>query len=300
MTTFIIILCCIILIGGIIFTIKYKSLSKTQDKNTNIIHEIQTEKEQLDIITSDTHHSMTYAERLVKNLLATDNYIHKLLPNVFILFKSKDIVSGDFYWIKETEDKIFIGAFDCTGHGIPGAFLSIIGLVTLRSITDNKPNQNAGEILNKLNDMFQKLYKYTTEPVHDGMDAALIALYKKENKIDFAGAINKLFLIRNNELQIIPGNRFSISPEANYGLFTNYTLDIKKNDMLYIFSDGFTDQVGGPDDKKLKYRRFNHLLLTNYKKSIKEQKDKFLRFINNWKGTNEQTDDILLIGIKIK
>ncbi len=277
-------------------------------KENKILHEkqivakeVEKQKEQLSIKNNSISESMRYASRIIDALLPTKKYISKLIPDSFILFMSKEIVSGDFYWVDESTDKIFVAAVDCTGHGIPGAFMSIIGLDILRNIIDEGID-TPGEILDRLNKDVTRIFKKDEfqENLKDGMDISMIAIHKYDNTIEYAGAINQLFIIRDDNIKVIKGNRFPISAvTTNYGHFKNHVIEVFDNDMIYLFSDGYVDQFGGPDEKKFKFRKFRHMLLNNYKKPVDEQKDILKRVINNWRGQLEQVDDILILGIRI-
>jgi len=278
-------------------------------KENRILHEkqivakkVEKQKELLAIKNNSISESMRYASGIINALLPTNEQIKKIIPNSFVLFMSKDIVSGDFYWVEETEEKIFIAAVDCTGHGVPGAFMSIIGLDLLRNITEEGID-TPSKILDHLNKGIYSMFRNEEQghKLKDGMDLSIIAIHKHKNIVEFAGAMNQMFFIRDDKITEIKGDRFSVSPVnyLTYGSFTNHVINIEENDMIYLFSDGYVDQFGGPDDKKFKYRRFRHMLLNNYEKPLQEQKEILRRVINTWRGTLEQIDDILVIGIRI-
>jgi len=277
-------------------------------KENKILHEkeivakkVEKQKELLSLKNSSIAESLRYASRIIDAMLPTDKYIKTLIPDSFILFMSKEIVSGDFYWVDESVDKIFVAAVDCTGHGVPGAFMSIIGLDILRN-TLTKGINTPGEILDELNIGVANIFKKDgyDNGLKDGMDISIIAIHKYENVIEYAGAINQMFIIRKGKLFEYKATRFSISPiNTGYGKFKTNVIEVEDNDMLYIFSDGYIDQFGGPDEKKFKYRRFRHLLLNNYHKPVDNQKGILKRIINSWRGQLEQVDDILVMGIRI-
>ncbi len=292
------------LIGGGFFI-----YNKEIRKENRILHEkqivaeqVEKQRELLAVKNNSIAESMRYASGIINALLPTKEQFRKIIPDSFVLFMSKEIVSGDFYWIEETEDKIFIAAVDCTGHGVPGAFMSIIGLDLLRNITESGVN-TPSKILDHLNRGIYSMFRNEDQghKLKDGMDLSIIALHKSENIVEFAGAMNQMFLIRDDKITEIRGDRFSVSPinYLTYGSFTNHVINVEENDIIYLFSDGYVDQFGGPDEKKFKYRRFRHMLLNNYERPLKEQKDILKRVINTWRGTLEQVDDILVIGVKI-
>ncbi|MCX7861960.1 MAG: SpoIIE family protein phosphatase [Bacteroidales bacterium] len=265
--------------------------------------EIARQKEELSIKNKNITDSINYAKRIQEALLPSEYLFRKLLPDSFILYKPRDIVSGDFYWVTEKESKIFVAAVDCTGHGVPGAFMSIIGYDLLKNITREQNIEDPAEILNLLNlgvsDTFSK-QSYNDE-IKDGMDMGLLVIDRINKQLQYAGAFNPLYIIRNKQLIEIKGNRFSIGKmEGNeHKKFDLHTLEYENNDMLYLFSDGYADQIGGPMQKKFKFRRFQHLLLSIHSLPLNKQKDFLNETFETWKGEMEQVDDILIIGIRL-
>ncbi len=288
--------------GFLIYNKEIRKENRILHEKQIVAKEVEKQKELLAIKNNSISESMRYASRIINALLPTKEQVKKIIPDSFILFMSKDIVSGDFYWIEETEEKIFVAAVDCTGHGVPGAFMSIIGLDLLRNITESGVSTPA-KILDHLNKGIYSMFRNENQghKLKDGMDLSIIAIHKHKNIVEFAGAMNQMFFIRDDKITEIKGDRFSVSPVnyLTYGSFTNHVINIEENDMIYLFSDGYVDQFGGPDDKKFKYRRFRHMLLNNYEKPLQEQKEILRRVINTWRGTLEQIDDILVIGIRI-
>ncbi len=226
----------------------------------------------------------------------------KLLPEYFILFKPKDVVSGDFYWVSEKDNKIYIAAVDCTGHGVPGAFMSIIGFDLLRNITKEQGIEDPAEILNRMNQGVSETFSKNTDgDVKDGMDLSIIVIDRTNNVLSFAGAMNPVYVIRNNRIIEIKGNRFSVgkSTDSTTEHFDEHQIQLRTSDMVYIFSDGYPDQFGGQFGKKYKFRRFRHVLLTIHKLPAKKQQEFLEDNFNSWKGELEQLDDVLVIGVKI-
>ncbi len=295
----------LLLIGGgfLIYNKEIRKENRILHEKQIVAKEVEKQKELLAIKNNSISESMRYASGIINALLPTKEQIRKIIPDSFVLFMSKEIVSGDFYWVEETEEKIFIAAVDCTGHGVPGAFMSIIGLDLLRNITEAGID-TPSKILDHLNRGIYSMFRNEEQghKLKDGMDLSIIAIHKYKNIIEFAGAMNQMYYIRDDKITEIKGDRFSVSPinYLSYGSFTNHVINIEDNDMIYLFSDGYVDQFGGPDDKKFKYRRFRHMLLNNYEKPLEEQKKILKRVINTWRGTLEQVDDILVIGIKIQ
>jgi serine phosphatase RsbU (regulator of sigma subunit) len=264
--------------------------------------EINQQREKLEELYKDVTDSIRYAKRLQDSILPTDHYIEKSLPDCFVLFKPKDIVSGDFYWFSETENKVLFSAVDCTGHGVPGAFMSLIGANALNQIIQSKVDEPA-IILNELNRLSSEALNKSDEgrdKVRDGMDLALCAIDKKFKTLEYAGANNPLYIVRGEEIQEIKADKFAIASfehgEMNY---TNHIIELQKGDIIYIFSDGYADQFGGAKGKKFMYKQFRDLLLSIKSMDMRRQKEVLNEKIEQWKGSFEQVDDILVIGVRI-
>jgi serine phosphatase RsbU (regulator of sigma subunit) len=225
-----------------------------------------------------------------------------LFPETFVLFRPKDIVSGDFYWMFDNGDFEFIAAVDCTGHGVPGAFMSIIGHNSLNKIVREYGIVKPSAILDQLNNEVVKalLGRHETT-VNDGMDLTLLAYDKKNRKMEFAGAYNPLYLVRNGEITVYKSDRFPIgmSTMEQKKNFTNIEVDIQPGDMVYLSSDGYADQFGGENETKYMSANFKKLLSQIYSLPVNEQKDKLDAEIIRWKGDLSQVDDILVIGTRI-
>jgi serine phosphatase RsbU (regulator of sigma subunit) len=246
--------------------------------------------------------SIVYAKRIQTAILPPDDYLSKVLPNIFILYKPKDIVSGDFYWIWENDGLVMIAAVDCTGHGVPGAFMSIVGYNNLNYAVNVKNARRSGEILNELNqavtDTLRQQRGHVT--LRDGMDIALCCIDFKKMKMNYAGANSPLVIVRNNELITYDAKKAPIGAFVGEELvnFEDHEISIQKNDMLYIFSDGFADQFGGPNNKKLMTKRFKEHLVEISESPLTKQKELLEYTFEMWRGNEEQVDDILVIGIK--
>ncbi|MDP4210949.1 MAG: two-component regulator propeller domain-containing protein [Bacteroidota bacterium] len=263
--------------------------------------EIERQREQLALKNRNITDSINYAKRIQEALMTSERFFKRILPESFVLHQPKDIVSGDFFWISERDSKIFVAAADCTGHGVPGAFMSIIGIELFRKITVSQGIDKPAQILDILNREFEKIFKdVDSEAIKDGMDIAFCVIDKQSRTLEFSGAINPIYLIRDNKITEIRGSRFSIGLDENpeNQTFENKQIELQDDDVIYLFSDGYVDQFGGPEGKKFKYRRFRHLLLTIYQYPMEEQRHLLEDRINRWKGNLEQVDDILVIGLK--
>ncbi|WP_291721673.1 7TM diverse intracellular signaling domain-containing protein [Bernardetia sp.] len=252
----------------------------------------------------DITSSITYAKRIQDAMLPSLEEIRKCLPNSFILFKPKDIVSGDFYYFKQVHQKIIIGVIDCTGHGVPGAFMSLIGNDLLNEIVELKSVTKASHILDRLNQGVVKALRQTDTQVRDGMDAA-ICVYDIETQIlEYAGAKNPMIYVQNGELKVIKADRQSIGGsliknEFNKKPFTTHTIHLKDNQdtIFYLFSDGFQDQFGGENDKKFTIKRFRNTLLEASKLPLNQQKEFLHTILLDWMNEEtQQIDDILVVG----
>ena len=294
------------------FKEKKKANTKLEEQNEQIKKqktEIESQRDLAHQQNKDITDSIEYAKRIQTALLPPMNFIRRNLPEHFILFKPRDIVSGDFYWMMKKDDKIIIAAADCTGHGVPGAFMSMLGTAFLNEIvtkiTENKHiySLQANEILNQLRNYIIESLHQTGAPNEskDGIDIALCIIDAKKHKLQFAGAHNSLYIIKNNELQVIKGDRMPVSIHQNsHKSFTNHEIDIKENDIIYLFSDGFVDQIGGQKERKFMSRSFRELLLQIHHKSMEVQHQLLDKAFEDWRGNNSQLDDILVIGIKLE
>jgi ligand-binding sensor domain-containing protein/serine phosphatase RsbU (regulator of sigma subunit) len=283
-------------------TFQFHKTNKLLKQQEIIAKEMLRQKEELSIKNKNITDSINYAKRIQEALMPSERQIKKAFPNSFVLLKPKDIVSGDFFWISERNDKVFVAAIDCTGHGVPGAFMSIIGYELFRKITNNRLIESASELLTLLNLEFETIFKDVDNfTLRDGMDIAFVIIDKKKKKLEFSGAINPMYLIRNNKIQEIRGSRFSIGIEEDVErdqIFESSQVELQTDDIFYLFSDGYADQFGGPEGKKFKYRRFRHLLLTIHRFPMDEQLQLLEERLESWKGEIEQVDDILVLGIK--
>jgi ligand-binding sensor domain-containing protein/serine phosphatase RsbU (regulator of sigma subunit) len=264
---------------------------KVQDRTV----EIANKNRQLAMKNKDITDSIQYAKRIQIAMLPPEN----LYPETFILYKPKDIVSGDFYWLMEHNNKELLAAVDCTGHGVPGAFMSIIGHNSLNKIVKEYNICQPSEILDKLNQEVTKTLHQSSERgyVNDGMDIALISYDKETSELQYSGAYNPLWLIRSNELIEIKANRFAIGRTTDAKKhFTNNQIKIQKGDTIYLFTDGYADQFGGTEGKKMKTTGLKSLLLSIQNETIQEQRNNLDKTIENWRGQTVQIDDILVIG----
>jgi CheY-like chemotaxis protein len=299
----------IIVIAFAIFI--FRQVKKTKKANVELEAkniEIGKQRDEIQKQSEKIRASIQYAQRIQKAVLPPEPTFEKYMNDYFVLFKPRDIVSGDFYWMTEKNEKLIIAAADCTGHGVPGAFMSMLGIAFLNEIV-NKIIENehvralqASEILMNLREyVIRSLHqKGKTHEAKDGMDISLVVIDKNTGELQFAGANNPLILIRDNEMQIFKGDPMSISygPNADEE-YTNHSFKTRPDDIIYIFSDGYQDQFGGSKGRKFMVKRFKNMLLEIHKHSLDKQKHILDRTIMEWKKGHAQVDDILVMGIKM-
>lgn len=249
----------------------------------------------------DITDSIYYAQRIQQSILQTQEQLRSYFEDSFLLYKPKDIVSGDYYWFYEDESYKYIAAIDCTGHGVPGAMMSMVANSMFKEVFMNRKISNPSEILKALDEELEKsINKNQDATFNDGMDVSLIRLDKATNELAFAGAFRSILITRENEITELKGSRYPIGFYSGIEKqFDTQLFQLQKNDGVYLFTDGFIDQFGGEKNKKLNKSNFKDLLRTINDMSMEEQ-EAFLEYsFNNWKQDNDQTDDVLVIGIKI-
>ncbi|MCD6067026.1 MAG: pas/pac sensor protein [Bacteroidetes bacterium] len=245
--------------------------------------------------------SINYAQKIQQAILPNPAFLQNNFSDGFVLYQPKDIVSGDYYFFHETEDKRYVAAIDCTGHGVPGAMMSVIANSLLKEVFLNKKVSGVDEILYQLDELlFEALNRNNTDEIrHDGMDISLCAIDKKTNLLEFAGAMRPLLIVRNEQIIEIKGSKFPLGFFDYKKEFVKHELELEDGDMIYLSSDGYCDQFGGDRNKKMNRRAFKELLLSIAPMNGEEQ-EAFLEYAHkNWKQDEEQTDDILVIGIRI-
>lgn len=277
-------------------------LEKTVAERTE---EIIVQKEHILKQNKKMKDSIRYAQNIQNAILPSYNYIEETLPNHFIFFQPKDIVSGDFYWYKHIKNDEFnvtiVAVADCTGHGVPGGLMSMLGISALSEIIHKKDVHTATDVLNQLREKITETLstKINGQQIKDGMDIALTVIDHKNNKIQFAGAHRPLYLIRKGELIKIKGDSMPIGRYLNNDPFTLHEIDLHKNDQFYLCTDGFVDQHNKLQNKKYLEKNFKELLLRISTENLSVQKSILERELNNWKSDAEQTDDILVLGFRI-
>lgn len=267
---------------------------KVRERTAEVVQKsLEIEEKNKDITAS-----IRYAERIQRAMLPKED----TFKDTFVLFLPKDIVSGDFYWMYDNGDMQFLAAVDCTGHGVPGAFMSIIGHNSLSKVVREYGLTRPAAIVDQLNiEVMKSLLQRHEKAINDGMDLALIAFNRKSFTLEFAGAFNPLYVVRKGEVFTYKGDRFPIGMTTmdEKKKFTNQTVDIQPGDMLYMCSDGYADQFGSPEVKKYKSGNVKKLLSEIWHLPIHEQKERLEKEIMDWKGDLGQVDDIMFIGTRI-
>lgn len=300
-------LCFIGTVALIFVIVKYRERSfiKYQEKLKRDLalrtREVVEQKNKIEAINKDITDSINYAQRIQGSILPQDKYIEKLFPKYFIFFRPRDIVSGDFYWCGEMGGKQLIVCADCTGHGVPGGFMSMISHILLREALSEESLNNPALILQQINSKIVEVLKQTDDldSNRDGLDIAIIVQDKANMKVKFAGAMRPLYIYRNGVRTIIKGDRNSLGGMQNGKQFETKEADVQPGDKLYIFSDGYPDQFGGPRKSKMKINVFQESLDQITQLPMNEQRQAIEDFFYSWKGDSSQMDDVLVIGIEI-
>ena len=263
--------------------------------------EVVRQKEKIELINKDLTDSINYAKSIQIQLLPEKEDFLSIFPNCFILYKPKDIVSGDFYWIKDLGDQVIVVCADCTGHGVPGGFVSMIGSILIHEAIVFHKQRDPAEILKEIDINIKTVLhqKDDYESNKDGMDLGIINLNKKTGLMKFAGAIRPCYVFRNNKLNLLKGSRFSIGGYSlSDKIFETLEFQLKKGDFIYLFSDGFADQFGGVENKKLKMSGFHEIMESIVRFPMNQQYKMYNETLKQWMGENTQMDDILLMGFE--
>ena len=287
-----------VVFGGFVYsryrvTQKQKGIIEEQKKQVDEAYDELEEK------NTEILDSITYAKRIQSAILPPKKLVKEYLSNSFVLYKPKDIVAGDFYWMEPKGDSVLFAAADCTGHGVPGAMVSVVCNNGLNRSVREHGLTDPGKILDKTREIIISEFEKSEEEVKDGMDVALCSL--EGNKLHYAGAHNPLWIIRNgaSEVEEIKANKQPIGKYADPQPYTTHTIELNTGDSFYIFSDGYADQFGGERGKKFKAANFKRLLLSMQSEPMEKQRELIDEAFENWKGSLEQLDDVCVIGVRI-
>lgn len=269
------------------------------EHSTFVENELDEKLKIIEDANKKINQSITYAKRIQSAVFPNTTQLYKFFPQSFVLHRSRDVVSGDFYWFKKVDHRIFIVAADCTGHGIPGAFMSMLGIAFLNEVTQQS-SVPADQILENLRERIKSsLHQqgYTKE-TKDGMDLAFCSVDTQKNILQFSGAYRPLYHFRNNTLHEFKGARVPIGISFREKPFTKHEIKLQPGDTFYMFSDGFVDQIS-PNREKYKSKRFKKLLHKIHTLDMKKQKDLLEQELDNWQKDEEQVDDILVMGFRV-
>ena len=294
----------LLVLSWILFRVRSRSLRKGNRvlrQKEHQAREVLKQKNLLSRRNKSFEDSLKYAQRIQHAMFTSESEVRKMFPESFIFQRPKDIVSGDFYWARKIDNRIFLAVADCTGHGVPGAFMSLIGVEFFRQIIDTQGIYQPSHILDEINRNFDMVFDNMDDlHMRDGMDLSFCAIDVVGRKLEFAGAFNPVYIVRDGEIIEIKGDKNMLGPNIGHGRrpFRNHEIDLQDDDTMYLFSDGYADQFGGPEGKKFKYRRFRHLILSIFEKPLSVQHHMLDKRLNEWKGSLEQVDDILVLGVK--
>lgn len=277
--------------------------TKVKERTEEVVRqkeEVERQSRKVVELYKNVTDSIRYAKRLQESILPPEKRIKELLPDSFVLYRPKDIVSGDFYWLEKVNNKVMFAAVDCTGHGVPGAFMSLVGHNGLNQSIKEHGITRPSEVLRDLNRIsYETLHKDRDQFVRDGMDMALCAFDPDRLLLEYAGANCPLYLVRDGQVEQYSPDKKPIGGfELGDQGFTDHRIQLRKGDVVYIFSDGYADQFGGPNGKKFLYRRFRELLVDIHDRPMDRQKVMLMEALNQWRGAQEQVDDILVIGMR--
>lgn len=270
--------------------------------------EVETQRDQIEgqkNLIEEKHdeiqESIAYAKRIQEAILPPTSLLNQYLSNNFVYYQPKDIVAGDFYWLEAHDELVFFAAADCTGHGVPGAMVSVVCHNALNRAVREFGLRDTGKILDMVRELVLITFEKSEEQMKDGMDICLCAWNKSKNSLQFSGANNPLYLIKNNKLETIKGTKQPIGHVDKIVPFEAHTIDLKDIHSIYLTTDGYADQFGGSKNKKFSYKQLRELLVENHSKPTEEQNSILKDKLNNWieQGDDEQIDDICMIGVKI-
>ncbi|CAN5368700.1 hypothetical protein BH10BAC1_BH10BAC1_15060 [soil metagenome] len=281
----------------------YRNKQRSNVIITGQKYEVELQKEIIELKSKEVVDSINYAKRIQEAILPPENLVKKLLPDSFVLYMPKDIVSGDFYWVEPWGSKVLFAAVDCTGHGVPGALMSIIGFNLLGKAVNELGLSRPALILNSLSKGIGKTLRQTgsDSEVKDGMDLALCALDPQTLILEYAGAFNPLYIVREGKLLETSSDKIPIGTymDGDFKNYNNHEIQLLKGDTIYIFTDGYADQFGGEKGKKFKYKALQQLFIAMQGKTMSEQKNILRSGIEKWQGNLEQVDDILIMGVRV-
>ena len=280
---------------GLVMVFLYKRFK--EKKRLNIV--ISKQKEELQQKQMEIVDSINYAKHLQDAILPSQSTIESILPKSFVFYQPKAIVAGDFYWVEKTSEKIIFAVADCTGHGVPGAMVSMICHGALNRAVREFQLLDTGLILEKTRDLVAEYFFQSEKDIRDGMDIAICSWDTNENTLQYSGANNPVWYVRDNTIKELKASKQTVGITPKYFPFETNEIQLKKNDVFYLFTDGFPDQFGGERGKKYKYKNFKQFLLSISKDDLKIQQNKISKEFSEWKRDFEQIDDVCVMGVRI-
>ena len=289
------------------FEFQFKTIKneaeETKEKNkllTKAFNQIETQRNEIELKNLSITDSIKYAKRIQNSILPSNDKLKNVLPNSFVLYQPKDIVSGDFYWVNKIGDEVVFSVIDCTGHGVPGAFVSLIAFNALNKVVLEKEVTNPAQILNEIDQIMINSFSSSETAVKDGMDMGICSWNTKTNELIFSGAYHSIFIHNGEELEEVKGNRESIGYSFfdNKIPFINHQIKLTPSTNVFLSSDGYPDQFGGVKGKKLKWSGFRKLLSKLNNQPVLDQKESLSQSFESWKGDLEQLDDVCVMGIR--
>lgn len=280
-----------------------EKLQEYQNDLKTLVHyktlELNKTLTELKAQTLELTDSINYAKRIQKAILKEPKSIQEFLPESFIFYRPKDIIAGDFYLAEKTEDKIVLVIADCTGHGVPGAIISVVCHSALKRAMRRVGLSDAAKILDETRSLILETFKGSSEEIKDGMDIGLCIIDMKNLELNFSGANTDLIYFQNKQLNILKANKEPVGFHLKMEPYTNHRLQLNANDCLYMFTDGFSDQFGGPKGKKFKHKQVRAFLIDNHTLPMQKQYERLVSTFKLWKGDQPQVDDICAMGVKI-
>lgn len=280
-------------------------LSKEQEMKRQLkesLKELESSKELLFQKNKAIQESISYSKKIQSSINPSNEELKNCFSDSFIWYRPKDVISGDFPWVHQVEGYMYVAAVDCTGHGVPGAMLAIIGSLLIKKVVGDDNTKTPAQILDELNDeVYKTLKQDRPENAHDGMDIGFLKINTTTREVEFAGAHRPLYIIRDKELTKVKADRRGIGGTRlpQHKNFTNHSFKLQKEDTLYLFSDGLTDQFGGENDKKLGSKTMQEIITYYPEARMDIIEDDLIEHFEDWQGDTDQTDDVLMIGIKL-
>lgn len=286
----------IVVIMAVIVLMYARRILRAEEKQKSLLLE---QKKTIERKNMNINDSINYALKIQSSLLPSEGTFSSLFADYFILYCPKDIVSGDFYWMEQIDDDIYVAVADCTGHGVPGAMVSVICSNALNRVVKEMKMRNTGEILDHVTEVVTDHFSKGDHRMRDGMDIAFCRINLKTMVLEYSGANNPVYVVSQNEFQSLPSSRQPIGEYPNRKEFESIELQLKPGDQVYLFSDGYADQFGGPAGKKFRSQKFRELIKTASKLPMNQQRDLLERRFLDWRNDLDQVDDVCVLGIRV-